>query len=119
MTLPGEAPPLVMSQTARREFERYFLLAHMRALESPAGRGVAEYLKNLEQYRAMLVRDLLVQDMAAWGGRHMFGNVPRERWTDGEPVPFLPLEELYVESDGALEQEPGKTGDPEPILALI
>lgn len=119
MTLPGEEPPLVMSQTARREFERYFLLAYMRALESPAGRGVAEYLKSLEKYRAVLVRDLLVQDMAAWGGRHMFGNVPRERWTDGEPVPFLPLDELYVESDGALEQEPGKTGEPEPILALI
>jgi len=119
MTLPDEEPPLVMSQTARREFERYFLLAYLRALESPVGRGVAEYLKSLEKYRAVLVRDLLVQDMAAWGGRHMFGNVPRERWTDGEPVPFLPLDDLYVESDGALEQEPGKVGDPEPILELI
>lgn len=119
MTLPGEEPPLVMSQTARREFERYFLLAYLAALESPAGRGIAAYLESLQQYRAMLVRDLLVQDMAAWGGRHVFGNVPRERWTDGEAVPFLPLDALYVESDGALEVEVEKAGAPEPILELI
>lgn len=119
MTLPDEEPPLEMSQTSRREFERYFLLAYLAALESPAGRGVAEYLDNLQHYRSVLVRDLLVQDMAAWGGRHIFGNVPRERWTDGEPVPFLPSDTLYVESDGTLELTLGQLGDPEPILALI
>jgi len=119
MTLPSEEPPLDMARTARREFEHYFLLAYLAALESPTGRGVTAYLDSLQDYRSMLVRDLLVQDMAAWGGRHMFGNVPRERWTDGEPVPFLPLDALYVESDGALEHKPGQPGDPEPILALI
>jgi uncharacterized protein YjbI with pentapeptide repeats len=119
MTLPEEEPPLVMSRGARREFERYFLLAYLTVLESPAGRGVAAYLDSLQRYRAQLVRDLLVQDMAAWGERHVFGNVPRERWTDGDFVPFLPLDALYVEMDGVLDRESGAAGDPEPLLALL
>jgi Pentapeptide repeats (8 copies) len=118
MTLPGEEPPLEMSKTARREFERYFLLAYLTALDSPAGRGVSSYLESLKGYRTTLVRDLLLQDMASWGGRHIFGNVPRERWGEHDAVPFLPLDDLYVEAQGAIEQA-GKIAEPEPLLELI
>jgi hypothetical protein len=69
-----------------------------------------------------VLRDLFVHDLAAWGGRHVFGNVPRERWDNDVAVPFLPLEELYVEPDGTLEhhgkQQPGEQPRGEPLLAL-
>jgi uncharacterized protein YjbI with pentapeptide repeats len=67
---------------------------------------------------AVLVRDLLTRDLAAWGGRHVFGNMPRERWDDDEAVPFLPLEEIYVEPDGALLHD-GQQQPSEPLLMLI
>lgn len=119
MTLPDEEPPLVMSQTARREFERYFVLSYLTALESPAGKAVAGFLDNLQDYRARRVQELLVQDMATWGGHHMFGNVPPTRWTDDEPVPFLALDALFVEPTAAIDHRAGKPSEPEPILALI
>jgi hypothetical protein len=58
--------------------------------------------------------------MATWGGRHVFGNVPRERWSDDELVPFLPLEDLYVEPLGAaMKGQRGMPTDPEPLADLI
>lgn len=119
MTLPGETPPLVMNHTTRREFERYFLLSYLNSLESPAGRIVSAHLGNLRQYRTAIIRDLLIQDIATWGGRHVFGNVSRDKWGADEPMPFLPLENLYVESDGALENELGVEGRVEPLAGLI
>ena len=65
-----------------------------------------------------LAHDLLTRDLAAWGGRHVFGNVPRERWSEDEAFPFLPLEELYVEPKGVLTHD-GEPQGPEPLLALI
>lgn len=106
-----------MSSTARREFERYFLIAYLESARS----GTAEYLEGLKQYQAVLVRDLLVSNLATWGECHVFGNVPRESWNDSDSVPFMPLDEVYVEPSGTLDRdgerdqrEPG-----EPLLALI
>ena len=112
LTLPGEDPPLDMSRAARREFERYFLLAYLPALESPAGKAVRGYLDRLEDYRAHRIQDLLLQDLASWGARHVFGNVPRARWSDDEPVPFLALDDLFVECDGAIAAADGPASTP-------
>lgn len=106
-----------MSSTARREFERYFLLAYLEAMRS----GTDEYLEGLKQYQAVLVRDLLVSNLATWGQCHVFGNVPREAWDDSESVPFMPLDEVYVEPNGILDGD-GKQDQSEPaepLLALI
>jgi len=112
----GELPPLDMSSAARREFERYFLLAYLEG-----ARGTDEYLEGLKQYQAVLVRDLLVSNLATWGQCHVFGNVPREAWNDGESVPFMPLDEVYVEPSGRLEGDgkPDHREPAEPLLALI
>jgi uncharacterized protein YjbI with pentapeptide repeats len=119
----GEEPPLEMSNTARREFERYFLLAYLAGIATPTGRGVDEYLEGLKQYRDLLVRDLLVENLATWGGCHVFGNVPREHWSDDKSVPFMPLEDVYVEPNGAIDhdgREQGEQKNPnEPLLPLI
>jgi len=112
----GELPPLDMSSAARREFERYFLLAYLEG-----ARGTDEYLEGLKQYQAVLVRDLLVSNLATWGQCHVFGNVPREAWNDGESVPFMALDEVYVEPSGRLEGDgkPDHREPAEPLLALI
>jgi hypothetical protein len=112
-----ESPPLVMSNTARREFERYFLLAYLDSLVASGG-AIEPYLDGLTRYRTVLVRDLLTRDLAAWGGRHVFGNKTREQWSENEAIPFLPLEAMYVEPDGALIAN-NKAGPPEPLLAII
>ena len=65
-----------------------------------------------------LVRDLLVRDLAAWGRRHVFDNKTREQWTDDEAVPFLPLEEMYVEPEGVLVSD-GREQPGEPLLSLL
>ncbi len=107
----GEEPPLVMTNTARREFERYFLLAYLAGSAAATGRAIGEYLEGLKQYRQLLVRDLLVENLATWGGCHVFGNVPRERWSedgdrDGDDgIPFMPLEDVYVEPSGIVERD--------------
>jgi hypothetical protein len=116
----GEEPPLVMSTTARREFERYFLLAYLAGIAGPAGGSVGEYLDGLKQYRGVLVRDLLVENLATWGGCHVFGNVPRERWDETESVPFMPLDEMYVEPSSAIVRDAKDQKEQiEPLLELI
>jgi uncharacterized protein YjbI with pentapeptide repeats len=117
----GDEPPLVMSTTARREFERYFLLAYLEGIAAPASGGIEAYLEGLRKYRATLLRDLLVRNLATWGNCHVFGNVPRENWDEGDAVPFMPLDDLYVEPRGAIDRD-GKQEQKEPsepLLALI
>lgn len=120
----GEVPPFDLTATAAREFERFFLLEYLRGLAgAPA---IADYLEGMERYRELLVRDLLLRELATWGGRHVFGNVRREEWEkQGDGVlPFLALDDQYVEplawvaerGEGRREevQKDGK-----PILALL
>lgn len=115
----GESPPLEMSTTARRECERYFLLAYLEALAPLRENDLATYLTGIGRYRAKLIQDLLLTDLAAWGGRHVFGNVPRGRWVDNEAIPFIPLEEIYVEPSGVVVHNRQVQGSAEPLLALI
>lgn len=112
----GEPPLLAMSDTTRREFERNFLLAYWEGLASPAGRGINNYLEGLEQYRAQLVRELLLKDLSTWNARHIFGNTERGKTPPSYDLPFLPLGEMYVEPMGRSE---GVQQGPEPILTLI
>lgn len=93
----GDVPPFDLTATAAREFERFFLLEYLRGLT--AAPAIAAYLDGVEEYRKLLVRDLLMRELATWGGRHVFGNVTREEWEkagDGT-LPFLALEDQYVE----------------------
>jgi hypothetical protein len=115
----GEEAPLDVDEGTRREFERHFLLAYSAGLCSVAGAGVRHYLASLPAYRATLVRELLVADLASWGARHVFGNVRRADWPEAEPLPFLSLDDLYVEPRAALERPREQDERPRPVLALV
>jgi uncharacterized protein YjbI with pentapeptide repeats len=115
----NEEPPLVMSATARREFERYFLLAHLEGAASPSAQSLDAYLGGLESYRTKVIQELLVADLATWGERHVFGNVPRERWDESEAIPFLPLDTFYVEPSGELLDIHGQASKKAPLLDLL
>lgn len=121
LLLEGEAgdPPLLMSDTTRREFERHFLLAYFELLASQSGSAVEGYQENLRDYRAKIVREMLLDDMASWGARHVFGNVERRRRDPSDPLPFLPLEEMYVEPEGVEEMGGAVDGKSKPILGLV
>lgn len=116
LVLPGEQPPLDMQEDTARQFERHFLLAWWEARTSPAGRKVQDYVLGLDEYRGRVVRESLLEDMANWRERHVFGGVPRDRWDDGHPVPFLPLGRMYVEPHA---RRAGTREDPEPVLSCL
>lgn len=121
------APLLVASATTRSDFERYFLLAYLEEIASPAGSALRDYLEGLKSYRTELVQELLIADLATWGDRHVFGNTPREQWSESgserernaEDLPFLPLDALYVEPEAVVRDPEGKEASPEPLLALL
>jgi uncharacterized protein YjbI with pentapeptide repeats len=117
-----EEPPLDMSPSARREFERHFLSAYFDALASPLGQMVSAHVESIERLRCRVMREVLVQDIASWGERHVFGNRARNDWPEGDPIPFMPLGVMYVEPQAKLitgnsgeDREPLK----EPITTLI
>ncbi|TKC92130.1 pentapeptide repeat-containing protein [Polyangium fumosum] len=117
---PDELPVLFLSNTTRRQFERHFLLAYWEALASPAGEGVRDYIeKDLRSYRRLLVREMLLGDLASWGDRHVFGNIERHRRDPSDPLPFLPLREMYVEPYATAEDCGRPIGTPRPILEQI
>lgn len=55
-----------------------------------------------------------------WGQRHVFGNVARHGTSEGEALPFMPLDDVYVEPDGVVDRDgaPG-SGDRQPIVGLL
>jgi hypothetical protein len=116
LVLDGEEPPLDMDEHTARQFERHFLLAWWEARTSPAGCKVQDYILGLEEYRGDVVREILLEDTANWRERHVFGNVPRHRWDEGHPVPFLPLEHMYVEP---YVRRAGTNDDPMPVLSCL
>ncbi|HEX8825482.1 MAG TPA: hypothetical protein VF794_36565, partial [Archangium sp.] len=94
----GEPPLLKLEAGGVREFERSFVLAWGEAMASTTGERLRLYLESLQQdYRPQLIQEVLISDMAAWGSRHTFGNLTREETRDGDPLPFMPLELMYVE----------------------
>ena len=111
----GEAhPPLLDLEKGRLEFERDFLLAYYQALASPEGEQLQQYVSAVtDGYRARMLRELLLRDMAAWGNRHIFGNLERHDRPEEDPIPFMPLESMYVEPDARLLKQ-GKPDEHEP-----
>jgi hypothetical protein len=105
LVIEGEEPPLDVDGQARRAFERHFVLAYMQAFESKAGEAVRAYLETLASYRAQIVRECLIADMATWDERHVFGNVARGQWDEDQPLPFLPLGRMYVQPDAKRDAE--------------
>lgn len=116
LVLPGEQPPLDLEADTARQFERHVLLAWWEARTSPAGRKVQDYVLGLDEYRGRVVREILLEDMANLRERHVFGDVPRHRWDDGHPVPFLPLGRMYVEPHA---RRVGTDERPMPVLSCL
>jgi Pentapeptide repeats (8 copies) len=88
----------------RLQFERHFRLAYAEGLASSGGEEIRRYLLSLGEDRALLVRELLIRDMATWGGRHVFGNV-----AEHADLPLMPLAGMYVEpyaGNDSIEDEP-------------
>lgn len=83
-------------------FERYFHLTWLQIIESAAGGPLKAGLLAAGVLRVQLARQLLLADMATWGGRHVFGNETKLSRSDDLSVPFMALEEMYVEPDGEL-----------------
>ncbi len=114
----ARATPLI-NVTDRWSFELYFLRAWSLLVEGDTGRPLAQEKAAAEALRVHLVRRLLLTDMAGWGQRQVFGNTPRTDWDD-PAMPFMPLEEMYVEPDGVLlDQHRLPTERQAPITALI
>jgi len=70
-------------------------------------------------------QEMILRDLASWGDRHVFGNLRRERYNDAQGIPFLPMDDLYVEPDAQLGNEvDSRLGDDvgapaRPILGLL
>lgn len=115
-------PPLLDLEKGRLEFERGFLLAYHQALASPGGEQLQQYVSDVtEGYRARTLRELLLRDMAGWGNRHIFGNLERHDRAEGDPIPFMPLEKMYVEPEARLvkQGQPDEHEPREPVRQLI
>jgi len=108
----GEPPLLKLEAGGVLEFERAFVLAWGEAMASTTGERLRLYLEGLQQdYKPQLIQEVLISDMAAWGSRHTFGNLTRDEPGDGDPLPFMPLELMYVEPlarDAGDRQESGR-----------
>jgi hypothetical protein len=50
--------------------------------------------------------------MAGWGSRHTFGNLERRDRNDGDTLPFMPLEQMYVQPDAKKASDRNDTGAP-------
>ena len=94
---PTLASPLLPAKQYRF-FEACFRLGYGAGLASKEGDEVRRYLDLLRQRQPEAMTDLLVQDMADWGKRHVFGNVEHH-----PNLPDLPLVELYVEPSALTE----------------
>jgi hypothetical protein len=74
-----EQPLMKLEEGGVLEFERYFVLAWGEAMaSSPTGERLRQYLESLQRdYKPRLIHQVLISDMAGWGSRHTFGNIPR------------------------------------------
>lgn len=94
----GEPPILTIEKGGVLEFERYFLLAWGQAVASTNGERLRQYMNVLGQdYKPRLVQELLVRDVSDWDSRHTFGNIKQNEDRGGDPLPFMPLNAMYIE----------------------
>lgn len=93
----------------RRSFERYFMLEYHQLSQTTLGKSLQQTRANIEAFRKQVIHDLLVQDIANWGERHIFGNLPRDSQELPPELPFLPLQDMYVEP--LLQNEFGETSE--------
>lgn len=98
---------------AKLAFEQYFRLAYNEALASDPGESIRRWLHGLEAERPRLVNRLLVQRMADWDTRHVFGNISHHA-----QMRDLPLRDMYVEPRAKRENQP-KEAASRPVRTLI
>jgi hypothetical protein len=98
----SEATPLVLFERPENKlaFEGTFLLAHAEEMAGAAAEKLRNHLVALQESEPRILRRLLLQDMATWDRRHVFG--------DGETpgIPFLPRRDIYVEPNAVFERGP-------------
>jgi uncharacterized protein YjbI with pentapeptide repeats len=92
-------------------FHADFRFAYLEALATPDGQQVQRWCLSLAAEKREVMRHILAEDLAAWGTRHVFGNVRRQ--AAGDPMPFLSLDDSYIEPRGRYK------GREEPILGLV
>ena len=109
--LKKKGEEVLVAANQRLTFERQLRLAYAEGLTTGAGEEIRRYLMALGDDRARLVRELLIRDMAGWGGRHVFGNV-----AEHADLPLMPLGGMYVEPYAGSESR--KIAD-EPVLGLL
>jgi uncharacterized protein YjbI with pentapeptide repeats len=102
LDLLGENPQL---------FHAYFRRAYVEALATAEGQQVQCWCLSLAAEKREVMRHILAEDLAAWGTRHVFGNVRHQ--SPGDPLPFLGLDDSYVEPRGRHEDREA------PILGLV
>jgi uncharacterized protein YjbI with pentapeptide repeats len=114
----GEQPLMKLEAGGVLEFERYFVLAWGEAMTAPTGERLRQYLERLQRdYKPRLIQQVLISDMAGWGSRHTFGNLMRGASRGDSQLPFMPLEEMYVQP---FAREAGKEEDPGgPVLERL
>lgn len=110
---PGQSPPLKFEGGGARDFEAAFRQAYIAALSTPDGQRVQQWKIALSAEKPAALRHALMEDLAGWGHRHVLGNVLTQ--SPHDILPFMPLDQVYVEPNGRL----ANTQDQMPIKALI
>lgn len=108
LTDPSWEKPLLKLPEAKSAFEQFFRLAYHFGLNGPVGSEIQRLIDHLSEERSMALRMCIIQDMAGWGGRHVFGNVAYH-----DNLPDLPLSEMYVEPLASYQNQKA------PILEIL
>jgi hypothetical protein len=109
--LPGDGEPVSLLGENPRLFDSYFRRAYIESLATAEGQHVQRWCLSLAEEKRQVMRHILAEDLAAWGKRHVFGNVRRQ--APGDPMPFLTLDDSYVQPCGRYEEADT------PILDLV
>ncbi|MCP3057488.1 pentapeptide repeat-containing protein [Myxococcus sp. K38C18041901] len=111
-------PPIEVKGFETLEFERNFLLAWEKALTSTPGTQLSNYLESLKRdYKPRLLQELLIIDMIDWENRHTFGGAKRGDARTNDPLPFMPLRDMYVEPLANSKSTPSSLA--QPAISLI
>ncbi len=92
--------PLDLEPGTAREFERHFRFAFYESMASDLGRDIHAWRLSLADEAASAMREILAEDLASWGTRHVFGNLRTP--PPGNTLPFMSLDSMYVEPFGRI-----------------